>query len=272
VTTIFKGLGLFTIDSIGKIIVSLGLIVLILFSNNLDTYYYILVPYLLGALYLLYAFRFKVNTFFKKTISVVNIGIYNIKTGFTLYLTNSLLIAFSLMDRVVFSGVIFIENYGNYLFCYTLSSLHVLTQNQITNKYYRLLLSENQSDNKKKISLILISIFGHIILFSVILFIVNLDIFKSFYSKYKYLNQYIITTELICIFISILSLLYLIINSSKVRMPFLILSYFVPVTVLVLYKLKLIDNFYNWIFVYAFELLIAMYLLFKKKFFYFYTN
>ena len=53
------------------------------------------------------------------------------------------------------SGVILIENYGNYLFCYTLSSLHILTQNQITNKYYRLLLSENRSDNEKKLNLIL---------------------------------------------------------------------------------------------------------------------
>ncbi len=271
-TTIFKGLGLFTIDSFGKIIVSLVLILLILFRNNLDTYYYILFPYSFGAVYLLYSFRLKINAFFKKTISLVNIGIYNIKTGFTLYLTNSLLIAFSLMDRVVFSGVILIENYGNYLFCYTLSGLHILTQNQITNKYYRLFLSENRSDNKKKINLIFISVLGHIILFVVILFIVNLNIFKSFYSKYKYLDKYIITTELICISISILSLLYLIINSSKVRMPFLLLSYFVPITMFVLYKLKLIDNFYNWIFVYTFELLIAVYLLFKRNFFYFYTN
>ena len=266
-TTIFKGLGLFTIDSIGKIIVSLGLICLILFNGYLDAYYYILIPYLLGAIYLLYSFRFKINILFGKTINLFGIGIYNIKTGFILYLTNSLLIIFSLMDRVVFSGVILIEYYGNYLFCYTLSSLHVLIQNQITNKYYRLLLSENKTDNKKKINLILVSVLCHVVLFSIIFFMIDFHIFKNFYSKYKYLKDYIITTELICIFVSILSILYLIINSSKVRVSFLFFSYLIPIIIFILYKNELFDNFYSWIFVYAFELFIAMFFLFKKDFF-----
>lgn len=255
VTTIFKGLGLFTIDSIGKIIVSLGLICLISFNSYLEIYYYILIPYLLGAIYLLYSFRFKINFFFGRTISLIGIGIYNIKTGFIFYLTNSLLIIFSLMDRVVFSGVILIEYYGNYLFCYTLSSLHVLIQNQITNKYYRLLLSENKTDNKEKISIILVSVLGHVVLFSIIFFMIDLHIFKNFYSKYKYMKDYIITTELICIFVSILSIFYLIINSSKVRVSFLFFSYLIPIIIFILYKFDFFDNFYSWIFVYAFELL-----------------
>ena len=177
-------------DFKGKIIVSLCLISIISFNNNLQTHFYILFPYTFGSIYLLYAFRFRITTFFKKTKGLISIAIYNIKTGFNLYLTNSLLVIFPLMDKVVFSNLILIENYGNYLFSYSLSSLHILVQSQITNKYYRTLLSQNISENRKKTNLILISLVGHIMLFSIILFIINLNVFQSFYSNYLYINQY----------------------------------------------------------------------------------
>jgi O-antigen/teichoic acid export membrane protein len=265
-TTIFRSLGLFKIDSIAKIIVSLVMIILVLFNRNLVTYFYILIPYLLGSFYLFYVFCSKINFFFKKTKSFLSIGIYNIKSGFNLYLINSLLIIFPLMDKVVFSKIILIENYGNYIFSYSLSSLHILVQSQITNKYYRLLLSEKITENNKKLTVLIFSIFFHIILFAFIVVIINLDIFKTFYSNYRYINQYIITTEFICISISILSLLYLIINSGKVIVFFLILCYFIPFTTFSLYKFNLIDNTYFWIFVYIIELLLAFLFLFKKFF------
>ena len=264
-TTIFRSLGLYKIDFKGKIIVSLCLISIISFNDNLETHLYILFPYMFGSIYLLYAFRFKITTFFKKTKGLISIAIYNMKTGFNLYLTNSLLVVFPLMDKVVFSNLILIENYGNYLFSYSLSSLHILVQSQITNKYYRTLLSQNISENRKKANLILISLVGHIMLFSIILIIINLNVFKSFYSNYLYINQYILQTELICISISILSLLYLIINSKRFAISFIILCYIVPVTIFVFYKLNIIDNIYNWTFVYFFELLIAIIFILKKK-------
>jgi O-antigen/teichoic acid export membrane protein len=264
-TTIFRSLGLYKIDFKGQIIVSLCLISIISFNDNFPTHFYILFPYLFGSIYLLYAFRFKITTFFKKTKGLISIAIYNIKNGFNLYLTNSLLVIFPLMDKVVFSDIILIENYGNYLFSYSLSSLHVLVQSQLTNKYYRTLLSQNISENRKKVNFILISLFGHVMLFSIILFIVNLNLFKSFYSNYLYIDQYILQTEFICISLSILAPLYLIINSKKFAFSFIIVCYIVPVATFVFYKLNLIDNIYNWTFVYFFELSIATIFLLKKK-------
>lgn len=262
-STIFKSFGLFEVDSISRIIVSVLLILLIVGNNNFPPYVYILFPYMSGLIYMSSVFFTRVRFSSRRFKSFSRVAAYNVKLGLSLYIINSLLLIYPLMDKVVFSKLLSIENYGNYLFSYMLSSLHILIQNQITSKYYRQLLSDKEIDNKSKLRILLVSILIHIILFLLILFLVSTKGFKSFYANYTHVSDFILLTEFICMTISILSVCYLVLNSGRVRIAFLVLSYFIPLVTFILYKFNLLNDLFYWILVYLLEFLITGFFLFK---------
>lgn len=256
-STAFKSIGLVNTDFLGRVFTSSSLLILLILGFNLSIHIYILIPYAIACIFYIVAALRSQGFFFLMPRNFIKYGLQNVNEGFVFYLTNSLLIAYSLMDKIVFSNLMNKHEYGNYLFCYSLSSLHILVQGVIASKYYRMLLSNDATDQRKKWKLLLVTTIGHLILSCSIIIGINLTLFEKFYSKYQILNKYIYITEGMCIIISILTLLYLILNSQKVNKLFLLISYVVPIFFFSLYKLKLIENIYFWLVFYLIELVIA---------------
>ena len=266
-SVIFRSFGIYLIDIKGKILYSITLFILIIFYkykifyiDKLDILFFIIIPYSFNLL--VYFFNYNIVPInYNLKLNMFSLFKNNIFKGFNLYIMNISLLSLSLLDKFVFTKSLSKDQLSIFFLSLSVSSIHIIFQNQIYNIFYSKLLSKKS--NFSSISKILLySILMNLILTILIFVMYYIGFFKFLFPKYDFSQKWLFASEFICNMNSLIGLIFMIIVNKKISIFYPIFILFFPIMIYLFFELKLVTNLNYWLLVY----LVILGLLLRKYF------
>jgi len=262
-SVIYRSYGYYLIDIKGKIFYSISLFLLLVFYkfnvlsiNRLNIFYFIIIPYFFNLIIYFFYYN-KLQIYYNFKFSLIPFLRNNIFKGFSLYIMNISLLSLSMLDKFVFSKTLSKNELSTFFLSLSISSIHIIFQNQVYNIFYNKLLSKN-STIKSNFSILIFSIIFNFLLSILIFLMYQFGFFKLLFPKYEFSLIWLLASEFICNMNAIIGLIFMIIIGKKIHASFPIFILIFPILFYFFYEFNIVNNISYWFFVYFIILILLL--------------